>query len=735
MRCGWVAAITILAVLIFSSPVSASITIYGGCVGDIVQVKSSGSVYVVYILNNGTPVFSIADPVSYFKPEVPGKLRVQIYDSDFRLVEEKVIDVRTCTAGFRSLPSGEFTKVVGGEVYRIPWRTALGALELASQIKAFTYTLKVTEWGLFVDCVMGKCTGSEGNTSGWMYWVNYPTSPLPSVGAAEYRVYPGDEVVWYFSRSMSETPETSPYKIVIDLGQNYEVRVSVLWSSGRTNESAASNTAANGSTYSTLNYTYTYTNSSAEFRVLLNGTRKLEMPEGIEKIGIKYFVLKGNGSVNLSIEITQCPGTPMYGRIFGCFKLSISGSASNVSGISVFPVLNNSSLRILRLTDYWWRYADNISNGSYAIILPWKDFPLKPNDTVILKALEYLRSLQREDGGFANPGEETSISKTSWAIMAIVAAYQDPHEWRKNGNSPVDYIRNRIKGDLDKMGTTDIERTILALVAAKENPRNFEGIDLVKLLKDRVKKSGKIGDYIYTTIWGIIALVSVNENVSKSVEWLKSHQNGDGGFGWVEGAESDYDDTAAAIQALIAAGEPRNSEVIKKALSYLKTGQNDDGGFRYFGNSSSNAASDSWIMQALVAAGQNPRDWRKNQSVVDHLLSLQGGDGHFNYTAYVTSNPGYMTVCAIMALLGRTHPIRPVHLEEINISAEFSAENWNASEVTHSHVGKTPLQTAPPVVTTSASYAAKTPDFNFVPALIIMLILSVFEKSRRRGFR
>jgi len=70
--------------------------------------------------------------------------------------------------------------------------------------------------------------------------------------------------------------------------------------------------------------------------------------------------------------------------------------------------------------------------------------------------------------------------------------------------------------------------------------------------------------------------------VSTSVKWLKGQQNDGDGFGWVPGEKSDYDDTAAAIEALIAAGESPDSKVIRDALEYLKTSQNDEGGFKYF---------------------------------------------------------------------------------------------------------------------------------------------------------
>jgi iron complex transport system substrate-binding protein len=302
-----------------------------------------------------------------------------------------------------------------------------------------------------------------------------------------------------------------------------------------------------------------------------------------------------------------------------------------------------------------------LSMPASAFIAHHQQYPLNQNDAEIQNALSYLRTLQNNDAGFSNPGEESALSNTQWAIMAIVAAGEDPREWKTNGRSPIDYLRENAN---NLTGSTDYERMILALVAAGENPRDFAGRDFVAELKEEyVKENGQFSDFIYTTIWGILALSSVEEDVSTSVIWLKGQQNDDGGFAWAQGEKSDYDDTAAALEALIAAGEHPDSKVVRDAVAYLRTGQTEDGGFKYFGSSPSNAASDAWIIQALVACGQNPgdEDWTVNgTNPVDHLVSLQQQDGSFYYTSYTKSNPGYMTACAIMALLGQPHPIKPL---------------------------------------------------------------------------
>lgn len=285
-------------------------------------------------------------------------------------------------------------------------------------------------------------------------------------------------------------------------------------------------------------------------------------------------------------------------------------------------------------------------------------YPIHPDDPSIQTALDYLRTTQKDDGGFGEEGRGSSPGTTSWAILAIFAAGEDPAIWVKNGMSTVDYLRDMNAEILAKGGTTDIARSILTFHAVSIDPRDVDGIDYVKELKQRLKPDGQAGDHVFTTIWAIIALASVGEDTSASVRWLSSQQNADGGYPWTMGAESDPDDTGAALQAFSAAGVPKDNPAMKNAVMYLRAMQRDDAGFHYGGTSATNAASDAWVMQGLVAAGVDPSTLTKSSgSVVDHLLSLQNPDGSFRYTAHVTDNPARMTASAIPALLGAPYPI------------------------------------------------------------------------------
>ena len=699
----------------------------GGYVNEPVTVTLDREAYVIFRINNGTPVFTYGNEVKFI-PHISGNLHIQA-KAEGEVIEKVIrINERSGGGGGQSnlyysgtayLPEGTFRLIAyGGTTYDIGWRTAMGALKAASEQAGFSFTIKETSWGPFVSCIAGKCEKSEGEMSGWMYQVNGQT---PMVGAHEYHVSDGDLIVWYFSRSMDETPETSPMVLVIQVILS-EVPEGEGMEAGEGQQNATQ-----------INETpepYFFMRLNAEVGRELT----LDFPENVlsEFSLMSMRILPENKTVDVILNREKAVGI-VYGKVLKTFSLKVKGAEKTEIVFRTGKDVEKSRVVLMKFngrwvelpTEYLWEDRDfyyfsaEIQNFStFAVVEKWGEFPLSVKDEPIIKALLWLKTIQNEDGGFANPGEESSISKTSWAIMALAAAKQDPHKWVKNSSSPVDYLRKNLNSSLGKMGTADIARTILALIAANENPRNFSGIDLVSMLREKVKENGQIGDFIYTTIWGIMALKAAGENVSVSVEWLKAQQNEDGGFAWAPGEKSDYDDTAAAIQALIFTGEEKDSETIRRALDYLRTGQNDDGGFRYFGNSSSNAASDAWIIQALVAAGENPREWKRNGiSVVDHLLSLQTEEGYFKYTSVQTSNPGYMTVCAVMALLGKPNPIKPDYLQgEVNLSALAERILKATPEPAETPIStpvkvETPSPTPTPAVTaTEEVKAEKTPE-------------------------
>lgn len=290
---------------------------------------------------------------------------------------------------------------------------------------------------------------------------------------------------------------------------------------------------------------------------------------------------------------------------------------------------------------------------------PSRDFPLDPLDKEILKAIDFLKLKQKENGEIGDP------MTTAWAAMALCSANAEM------GNISI-YLERSIS-KLDPKKVTDWERHALAVVACGEDPTNFGGINFVEKIKtfydgEQIGSKGLLND----DIWGIIALVScgVDKNdpvVQGARNYIILHQNADGGWGVGIAGNSDVDSTSSAIMALIACGVDRNSSIIQKALDFLRKNQLSDGGFSSWG--SSNSASTSWAIMAISCAGENPENWIKNgKSPVDYLLSLQNDDGSFRWNETLNLNPEWMTSYAIPALLGKYYPVKIYH--------SYQAEAW-----------------------------------------------------------
>ncbi|MEA5037014.1 Vitamin B12-binding protein [bioreactor metagenome] len=326
-------------------------------------------------------------------------------------------------------------------------------------------------------------------------------------------------------------------------------------------------------------------------------------------------------------------------------------------------------------------------------------------DEAIQSALDYIAAAQVSGGGFAESNMiEGSIGTTWFVVTAISAAGEDPQTWKVNDTSPLDYW-NSIQDDAD--GTGEMAKKITYLVQFGVDPHDYNGHNYVTDLKSKVKSSGEIGDFIYTTYWGIFGLVAAGEDVSKSVAWLKQQQQDDGGFAWAEGGVSDSDDTAASIMALIAGGVSPNDQTISSAVQYLRDVQEPSGGFNYGYYSESNLASTAWVIQALAACGIDPSTVTKNgNSPVDYLLSLQQADGSFKYTEYVVDSPVSMTARAVTALTGKSYPILPLQTGYEIKSSAYTDITSNPQ-----------IPTSTPEVTTTPTYT--TPLREWEPVTII----------------
>jgi iron complex transport system substrate-binding protein len=248
----------------------------------------------------------------------------------------------------------------------------------------------------------------------------------------------------------------------------------------------------------------------------------------------------------------------------------------------------------------------------------------------------YLDAREQADGGFAEPGRASDPSLTAWAVLGLAAAGRPPA-------GAGDYLAAQ-----PFPTATDLELRILALDALGRE---------VGVLADRLvelqRPSGAIGPLANSTIWGVIALRAAGRTVArKTLRYLMRIQSRAGGWSWREGVAPDADDTAAAVQALRAAGVPANAEAIRRALAYLRARQGADGGFELTPGTGSNVQSTAWAIQAFIAAGRDPGD-----AAFDYLARLQRPDGSFRFSSRYGTTPAWVTAQALPALARRPFPL------------------------------------------------------------------------------
>jgi len=298
-------------------------------------------------------------------------------------------------------------------------------------------------------------------------------------------------------------------------------------------------------------------------------------------------------------------------------------------------------------------------------------YPLGIKDKPIKKAINYLYGAQSPDGSIG------SYSDTAWSIMALSASGNNPEAFEPP--SPVDYLSQNNDQLIESFNfTADLARNILAIIAAGKNPESFGNGNMVVPEGDYISALIALHDgqqfgaieSLNEDFWAILALVAAgytqeDEIISTTASYIIENQGPDLGWSWATPNnewyyDSDPDNTAAAIMALVRAGVRSDNPLIKNAIEYLKTTQGDAGGFVSYGLE--NTGSTAWVMAALSIVGEDPSAWVKNgYSPVNYLLSMQDEDGSFSFASPLPEGylamPEKTTADSIVALLGCGYPV------------------------------------------------------------------------------
>ncbi len=235
----------------------------------------------------------------------------------------------------------------------------------------------------------------------------------------------------------------------------------------------------------------------------------------------------------------------------------------------------------------------------------------------------YVAGQQREDGGFGDP------QITAWATLGLAAAGVE------TGGAAAYLARQKPET------ATDVALVAMARAAAGDHPD-----DLLPRLRGHTP-----GRLVNATIWTILALRQAGQPVPPPlVKALLAAQRPSGGWPWLTGGAADTNDTAAAMQALRAAGV--RGRPLQRGVVFLRRHQNADGGFELTQGRGSDAQSTAWAIQALIAAGASP-----GPPAFRYLGRLRRSDGSYRYNARYVTTPLWVTAQVLPALAREPFPL------------------------------------------------------------------------------
>lgn len=182
----------------------------------------------------------------------------------------------------------------------------------------------------------------------------------------------------------------------------------------------------------------------------------------------------------------------------------------------------------------------------------------------------------------------------------------------------------------------DLAKFIIAISLLGENPKDFNKINLVEILENRVQEDGTLTNDVNggcgATIWTLMALETVNSSKVKAVADKLSTMAMDNGAYWYEykGQNADLDTTGWAMEALSVAGRSTYDAAISKAYTFVQSKLKSTDGSYDIGWGG-NADTQSCVLEGLSVAGY-PLD----TNAYNYLLSYQNEDGTFNALNYNT---------------------------------------------------------------------------------------------------
>jgi hypothetical protein len=255
-------------------------------------------------------------------------------------------------------------------------------------------------------------------------------------------------------------------------------------------------------------------------------------------------------------------------------------------------------------------------------------------DPPVTSATRFLVSHQASDGGFAETGRRADAQLTAWAALGLAAARTAP-EARSLALAYLKAHESEIQSPTD--------RALHALARAALGDRDPGLVTQLNAYRP--------GTAVNATIWTVLALRAAGERApAELVRSVLLAQARSGGWSWSKGVAADSNDTAAALQALSAAGV--RGAAVDRGFSFLARQRRPDGGFALVAGRPSDSQSTAWAIQAYLAVGRSP-----GPDAYRFLARLRRRDGSYRYSAAYATTPVWVTAQVLPALARRPFPL------------------------------------------------------------------------------
>ncbi|WP_169824241.1 S-layer homology domain-containing protein [Clostridium formicaceticum] len=511
--------------------------------------------------------------------------------------------------------------------------TALDALSQALSNARIAYEIKEGTYGLYIESINGEISGMLGGYDGWMFLVNNETA---AVGAGEYIIQGGEEIVFYYGMFPPDTliPIVSIEPANPQVGQEIRVKVTSSYEDySNWPDVEIKLMAVEGAKVVFKDKVY-FTDDAGEavipaIDVTTTGSYSIRVSKDVAN---SYPLLVRTGDIPITVgegsSVPQVNKTALTNAIGEAEKLISNAVVGENPGnypqaaVNQLQTVLNHATTVINSETITQAEVDAAVAALNQAISTFRE-------KVIPGALPELEKLVEDIVSYYKNNRRELTSW--WELVALKGAGENLKDavWTLPQWQSADFSTDK--------SPTDYAGRIMGLLAIGENPENWQGRNLVDELRNKQNATdgsfGSINNHIYAMLALDAAQASYDKN--KAVGHLLSKQLNNGGFSLSTTADSDV--TAMALSVL---GQHKGmtgvDTGIQRAISYLKTAQLNSGGFASIFTSmgSENANSSAMVISSLVAVGENITgdSWMKNGKTPLHaLISYKKEDHSFAF--------------------------------------------------------------------------------------------------------